>query len=236
MMFDCAIIGGGIVGLATAMTLCRKDPGIKVILFEKEANFACHQSGRNSGVIHAGIYYKPGSLKAKFAREGNRTMIAFCLEHGIRHEVCGKVIVATTEAESPLLEKLYLRGLENELPVAKLTAEQVVEIEPNVRCLAGIRVPTTGIADYKGVCGKYAGMVLHQGSMIKTGTKVLSISEANGSHRIGTTAGDFEARFLVNCAGLHSDRVARLAGLKPEARIVPFRGEYYELIPEKRHM
>ena len=145
-MFDCAIIGGGIVGLATAMTLCRRDPNAKVIVFEKEEELACHQSGRNSGVIHSGIYYKPGSLKAQFAREGSRTMVEFCKEHGIRHEVCGKVIVATEERHLPLLEKLFQRGLENELPINRLIPEEVKEIEPRVRCLGGIRVPTTGIA------------------------------------------------------------------------------------------
>ena len=146
-MFDCAIIGGGVVGLATAMTLSRRQPNARILLLEEEPGFAAHQSGRNSGVIHSGIYYKPGSFKAKFARAGSRSMVEFCREQGIKHEVCGKVIVATTEPELPLIEKLFQRGLENELPVTRLTAEQVREVEPHVRCLAGIKVPTTGIAD-----------------------------------------------------------------------------------------
>ena len=149
-MFDYAIIGGGIVGLATAMTLARRDPDTRIVLFEKEPDFAAHQSGRNSGVIHSGIYYKPGSFKARFAREGSRSMVEFCLKHGIKHDVCGKVIVATKEKELPLLENLFRRGLENGLSVTRLTAQQAREIEPHVRCLAGIKVPSTGIADYKG--------------------------------------------------------------------------------------
>ena len=230
-MFDCVIIGGGIVGLATAMTLCRRTPGARVVVLEKESALACHQTGRNSGVIHAGIYYKPGSFKARFAREGSRSMTQFCRDHGIKHEVTGKVIVATEKSELPRLEKLFQRGLENGLPVSRLTADQVREVEPHVRCLSGIRVPTTGIVDYKEVCAKYADLVREQGGTIMTGTRVVGIRQVNGRHRIETTQGGFEARFLINCAGLHSDRVARLAGLQPEARIIPFRGEYYELVP-----
>jgi L-2-hydroxyglutarate oxidase len=236
ILFDCAIVGGGIVGLATAVAMGRKNPKTQILVFEKEPDLALHQTGRNSGVIHSGIYYKPGSFKARFAREGSRSMVAFCREHGIKHDVCGKVIVATQESELVQLDKLFQRGLENELLVARLTAEQVREIEPHVPCLAGIRVPTTGIVDYTEVCAKYADIVRQHGGTVMTGTKVTGICEANGIHRIETNRGGFEARFLINCAGLHSDRVARLAGRKPQARIVPFRGEYYELVPEKRHL
>jgi (S)-2-hydroxyglutarate dehydrogenase len=235
-MFDYAIIGGGIIGLATAMTLGRRDPDARIIVFEKESDFARHQSGRNSGVIHSGIYYKPGSYKARFAREGSRTMVEFCREHGIKHDVCGKVIVATKEKELPLLDNLFRRGLENGLSVTKLTEEQVREIEPHVRCLAGIKVPSTGIADYKGVCAKYAELIREQGGILMTGTAVKSLNNVGGIHRIETTKGGFEARFLVNCAGLHSDRVAMRAGVNPRAKIVPFRGEYYELVPERRYL
>ena len=235
-MFDYAIIGGGIVGLATAMMLGRRSPGSQMVLFEKELDFARHQSGRNSGVIHSGIYYKPGSFKARFARDGSRSMVEFCREHGIKHNVCGKVIVATKEKELPLLDNLFRRGVANGLSITKLRAEQVQEIEPHVRCLAGIKVPSTGIADYKGVCGKFADLIRGQGGILMTGTAVNGLHEVGGTHRIETTRGEFEARFLVNCAGLHSDRVALRAGIKPEARIVPFRGEYYELVPERRHL
>ena len=151
-MFNCAIIGGGIVGLATAVALSQRYPGLRIVVFEKELDLACHQTGRNSGVIHSGIYYKPGSFKARFAREGSHSMVEFCRKHGIKHDVCGKIIVATTEGELPLLEKLFQRGLENDLLVTKLTAEQVREIEPHVCCLAGIKVSTTGIVNYREVC------------------------------------------------------------------------------------
>src|SRR5882672_5151896 len=151
-MHDCVIIGGGIVGLATAAAVGKKNPKASILVLEKETQLAQHQTGRNSGVIHSGIYYKPGSYKAKFAKQGAVSMVEFCKEHGLPYEVCGKVIVATNEKQLPQLEKLYKRGLENELPVTKLTAEQVSEIEPHVKCLAGVKVPTTGIADYKAVC------------------------------------------------------------------------------------
>jgi len=235
-MNDCVIIGGGIVGLATAVAVGKKFPGAGILVLEKESGLAQHQTGRNSGVIHSGIYYKPGSYKARFAKQGSRTMVEFCQAHGIKHDVCGKVIVATCEAQLPQLEKLFQRGLENELPVTKLNAEQVREVEPHVKCLAGIKVPTTGIVDYRQVCAKYSELVRQPGGTVKTGVKVLAIHSSNHTHRIETTAGDFEARFLINCAGLHSDRVAKLAGLQPQAQIVPFRGEYYELVPERRHL
>src|SRR6478736_9763281 len=150
-MFDYAIIGGGIVGLATAEALSRRNSSAKIVVFEKEAETACHQTGRNSGVIHSGIYYKPGSFKARFARDGSRSMVEFCREHGIKHEVCGKVIVATKPSELPLLDKLFQRGLDHGLAVARLAPEQVQEIEPHVRCLAGIKVPSTGIVNYREV-------------------------------------------------------------------------------------
>jgi len=235
-MHDCVIIGGGIVGLATAAAVGKKNPKAKILVIEKETDLAQHQTGRNSGVIHSGIYYKPGSYKAKFAKAGATSMVEFCKEHGIKHEVCGKVIVATNEKQLPQLEKLYKRGLENELPVTKLTGEQVREIEPHVKCLAGIKVPTTGITDYKQVCATYAGIVRKQGGEVKTGVKVLRINSNNGTHRIETTHGDFEARFIINCAGLHCDRVAKMAGTQPPMKIVPFRGEYFELVPERRYL
>jgi L-2-hydroxyglutarate oxidase len=216
--------------------LGRRFPDARILVVEKEGDFAQHQTGRNSGVIHSGIYYKPGSFKAKFAREGSRSMVEFCQEHGIPHEVCGKVIVATQEKELPRLDNLYKRGLENGLNVTKISAEQVREIEPHVRCLAGIKVPTTGITGYKQVSLKYAELIRQQGGAIQLGTRVTAIREAGGGHVLETSQGAFEARFLINCAGLHSDRVARLGGLNPGAKIVPFRGEYYELVPERRHL
>jgi len=236
MTWDYVVAGGGVVGLATAATLSRTLPDAKIVLLEKELSHSAHQTGRNSGVIHSGIYYKPGSYKARFAKAGAASMVNFCREHGIQHEVCGKVIVATKEKELPELEKLFQRGQENGLPVSKLSPAQVNEIEPHVRCLAGIRVPTTGITSYRDVAQKYLELFQESGGEARFGTEVLRISDDGEIHVVETTKGDCEAKFLINCSGLHSDRVARLAGLNPGAQIVPFRGEYYELIPEKRYL
>jgi len=236
MKVDCAIIGGGIVGLSVGMTLLRRQPGLNLSVFEKENELATHQSGRNSGVIHAGIYYKPGSLKARFAREGNRSMVAFCRQHGIAHEVCGKVIVATEEKELPLLDGLYRRGLENGLEVFQIDREQVKEVEPHVRCLRGLRVPATGIVSFRSVCEKLAELIRESGGVVRTEALVSGIRRYRGVHRLETTNGQVEAKFLINCGGLYSDRIARLSGVDVAARIVPFRGEYYELVPGKRHL
>jgi (S)-2-hydroxyglutarate dehydrogenase len=235
-MFDCTIIGGGVVGLATAYSLSRAQPGLKVLLLEKEEQLAQHQTGRNSGVIHSGIYYKPGSFKARFAKAGSQSMVEFCREYGLKHNVCGKVIVACDEAELPLLENLYQRGLQNGLSVTRLTAEEVRDIEPHVQCLAGLRVPSTGIVSYREVSKKLSTLFLEQGGEIQLDSRVLEIRKSHSIHHIDATTGSYESRFIVNCAGLHSDRVARMDGTDPKMRIVPFRGEYYELVPEKRHM
>lgn len=235
-MYDFAIIGGGIVGLSTGLALGQRYPDSKILVLEKEKSWAHHQTGNNSGVIHSGIYYKPGSFKAKFSREGSRSMVEFCQTHGIAHEVCGKVIVATEDKELPLLENLYKRGLENGLNVTKISAEEVKEIEPHVSCLAGIRVPTTGIVDYKQVCQKYAELIQSQGGELRLNTKVEKILETPQGSVLETNNGSFETRFVINCAGLHSDRVAKLGHVNPKAKIVPFRGEYYELVPEKRYL
>ncbi|NEP14144.1 MAG: L-2-hydroxyglutarate oxidase [Symploca sp. SIO2C1] len=235
-MYDFAIIGGGIIGLSTAMALGKRYPTARILVLEKENRWAFHQTGNNSGVIHSGIYYKPGSFKAKFCRDGCQSMVEFCQEHGINHEVCGKVIVATEEKELPLLENLYQRGLENGIKIAKISAEEVKEIEPYVSCLAGIRVFSTGIADYKQVCQKYADLIDTQGGELRLNTKVEKIVETSQGQVLETNNGTFETGFLINCAGLHSDRVAKLGGVAPKAKIVPFRGEYYELVPEKRYL
>jgi L-2-hydroxyglutarate oxidase len=236
MSYDCAIIGGGIVGLATAMALSRRYPGAQILLLEKERHPSVHQSGRNSGVIHSGVYYKPGSYKAMFARAGASSMVQFCRQNGIPHEVCGKVIVATQEKDLAGLESLFQRGQQNGLPVRKISAKEVNEIEPHVRCLAGIHVPTTGITDYRQVSQKYLELFQQHGGEAKFGSEVRNITNRGGTHLIETTTGEYEARFLVSCAGLHSDRVTRLAGANPGAKIIPFRGEYYELIASKHHL
>ncbi|MBD1849594.1 L-2-hydroxyglutarate oxidase [Leptolyngbya sp. ST-U4] len=235
-MYDFAIIGGGIVGLSVGMALGKRYPDCKILLLEKESQWAFHQTGNNSGVIHSGVYYKPGSFKAKFCRDGCESMVNFCQEHNIPHEVCGKVIVATEEKELPLLENLYQRGLQNGIPVARIAAEQVKEYEPYVNCLAGIRVHSTGIADYKKVAQKYAELIEQQGGDLRLNTRVLKIKSTAQGQVVETNQGDFSARFVVNCAGLQSDRVAKLGGVDPQAKIVPFRGEYYELTPEKRYL
>jgi L-2-hydroxyglutarate oxidase len=232
--FDCVVIGGGIVGLSVAWAILGKGSKIRIAVVEKEDGWAQHQTGRNSGVIHSGIYYKPRSLKAKLCREGNRRLVNFCDTHGIRYEVCGKVIVATKASELPLMESLYERGIENGLTVKKLSAHEVKEIEPHVSCLAGIHVPSTGIVDFVGVCQKLAELIQARGGELQLSTKVNRLRTISDGAILETSKGTLAARWIINCAGLHSDRVARLAGAKPGARIVPFRGEYYELKPERR--
>ncbi|UBF28353.1 L-2-hydroxyglutarate oxidase [Kovacikia minuta CCNUW1] len=235
-MYDFAIVGGGIVGLSTAMAVGERYPDAKILVLEKENQWAFHQTGNNSGVIHSGIYYKPGSFKAKFCRDGCQSMVEFCQQHNIPHEVCGKVIVATEERELPLLENLYQRGVQNGIQVARLTAEEVREIEPHVRCLAGVQVFSTGIVDYKLVCQKYAELARSQGADLRLNTRVDRIVETPTGQILETNNGSFETRFVINCAGLQSDRIAKLGGADPQAKIVPFRGEYYELTPEKRYL
>jgi L-2-hydroxyglutarate oxidase len=234
--YDCVIIGGGIVGLATGLALSRRQPGIRLLILEKEKDIAAHQTGRNSGVIHSGIYYKPGSFKAKFAVAGSRSMVEFCQEHGIKHDICGKLIVACEQRELPLLENLYQRGLQNGLTVTPLSAAEVKNIEPHVNCLAGLKVPSTGIVNYRQVCQKYLDLIQSAGGTLQLGVRVLGTHTTNGSQVIETTQGDIETSFIINCAGLHSDRVARSSSVNPGAKIVPFRGEYYELVPERRHL
>ncbi len=235
-MHEYAVIGGGIVGLATAMAVGNKYPKARILVLEKEQDLAQHQTGRNSGVIHSGIYYKPGSLKARFAREGNRSMVEFCSEHGIKHAVCGKVIVVSKPSELPLLESLFQRGLDHRLAVTRLSPEQVQETEPHVRCLAGVNVRSTAIVNYREVSAKYVELVKSNGGTVRTGIRVECLRRLNGIQIIETPHGDFEAGFIINCAGLFSDRVARYSGLDPAAKIVPFRGEYYQLVPERRHL
>ena len=233
---DIAVIGGGIVGLSTGVHLIERFPGARVVVFEKEASLAAHQTGHNSGVIHSGLYYKPGSLKATMAKAGSKSMVEFCERHGIGHEVCGKIVVATRDEELPLLENLFARGLENQLPVEKISAARAKEIEPHVAAVSAIWVPTTGIADYRGVCATYARLIEEAGGRVNLNTKVERLDRVGSTHRVVTNRGDIEANFVVNCAGLYSDRVTRMDGADPTAQIVPFRGEYYELAPHRRDL
>ncbi|MDP9425305.1 MAG: L-2-hydroxyglutarate oxidase [Actinomycetota bacterium] len=235
-MYDFAVIGGGIVGLSTARALLKRHPGAGIIVLEKEGSWARHQTGHNSGVIHSGVYYKPGSLKARFSREGASTLVEFCRQHGVAYEVCGKVIVATEEREMPLLRNLYERGLANGLGVEKIGPEELREIEPHAAGLAALRVPETGIVDYVGVARALAGEIAREGGELRPGTRVEDVSERGDGVEISTSYGTFRARTLINCAGLYSDRVAAMSGVAPTAKIVPFRGEYYELSPERRSL
>ncbi len=235
-MYDYIIVGGGIVGLSTAMALSQRFPSAKIALLEKEASWAVHQTGHNSGIIHSGIYYKPGSYKAKLCHQGNRSMVAFCEQHHIPYKICGKVIVATEPHELPLLDNLYQRGLANQLEITKLNQEQVKEIEPHVSCLGGIQVKSTGIVDYQQVCLKYVEIARSQGVELYNNQRVEGIESNKDGYVIKTNQEEYQTEFLINCGGLFSDRLTELAQVKPPAKIVPFRGEYYELTPEKRYL
>ena len=230
MSVDYIVIGGGIVGLATAWRLQTMQPGCRVRLLEKEPEVGSHQSGHNSGVLHCGLYYKPGSTKAVLAVRGIRQMVEFCEEANIAHEVCGKLVVACDAAELDRLHKLEERGRQNGLEgIEFLGREAMLEREPNVGGIAALRVPQEGIVDYPAVCRELRRRVEANGGDVKTGARVTRLEQCGGEWIATTAKGDFTGRFLVNCAGLHCDRVAGLAGEKRDTRIVPFRGEYYKL-------
>ena len=235
-MYDVVIVGGGIVGLSTGMAIYEKYPGIKLLVIEKESEVAKHQTGNNSGVIHSGIYYTPGSFKARFAKQGSKEMQEFCKKHDVPYDMCGKVIVASNEEELPLLEDLYERGLENELDIEKIDQARLKEIEPYIAGVAGIRVPQAGIVDYTAVSKKFTEIIQSNGGEILLDTELIKIKEHSDSVTLETSKGNFEAKLAINCAGLHSDRVAEATGYKTDMKIVPFRGEYYVLKPEKRYL
>ncbi len=234
--FDVAIIGGGIVGLATAMALARPG-GPPVLVLEAEDRLAPHQTGNNSGVIHSGLYYKSGSQKARTCVEGREALYRFCTERGIAHERCGKLVVATTPEELPRLDELARRGGANGLEGLRLLGrEELREVEPHVAGIAGLLVPHTGIVDYVAVTAGYASEVRAAGGEIVLRARLRRVRREGGALRLETTAGTYRAAHLVNCAGLQSDRVARLCGAEVGVRIVPFRGEYYELAEHRRHL
>ncbi|HLQ43081.1 MAG TPA: L-2-hydroxyglutarate oxidase [Planctomycetaceae bacterium] len=233
---DVAIIGGGIVGLATAYRLLERFPGTKVTILEKEASLAFHQSGRNSGVLHSGIYYKPGSLRATNCREGKKAMVEFCQREGVAFDICGKVIVAVTESELPNLQTIFERGQANGVQCAMIGPERLRELEPHSAGIQAIHVPEAGIVDYPAVCEKLAHRIREKEGSILLNARVTGMRRSNGRMILQSSAGDIEARCVVTCAGLHCDRVAKLSGTKPDAKIVPFRGEYYELKPDARHL
>jgi L-2-hydroxyglutarate oxidase LhgO len=235
MMYDIAIVGAGIVGLATARALTERSPGARLVLLEKEREIAQHQTGHNSGVIHSGIYYKPGSYKARLCVEGVRLMKSFCEKNGIAVETCGKVIIATSPDEVPRLETLYERGVANGVPgVALIDVARLKELEPHASAVAAIHSPQTAIVDYGQVSQAFARDLLAGGATLERSFRVASIARAGGELRVGTDDGRVvTARHLVNCAGLHSDVIARLAGAASDVQIVPFRGEYYMIRPER---
>lgn len=234
---DIAIVGGGIIGLATALALSEQVPRLRLAVLEKESRLAAHQSSHNSGVIHAGIYYTPGSYKACLCVEGVKLMLTFCDMYGIQYERCGKVIVATSPEELPRLAQLYKRGVANGVAgLERIGPERVREIEPHANALAAIYSPATGIVDFGKVSMTMASVLRGRETAILTGARVGRIVSANGGVVLETASGTVRARALINCAGLYADRVARLMGVRTDVRIIPFRGEYYNLVPDRRHL
>jgi len=234
---DFGIIGGGIVGLATALQLIRRKPTVRVVVMEKESAVGRHQTGHNSGVIHSGIYYKPGSLKAKNCVAGAKAMVEFCREQGIAYEICGKVVVAIDQSELPGLEELKRRGTANGVPgLAMIGVEQLREFEPHCTGISALYVPGTGIVNYSLVAQKYAELIQAGGGQILTDCPVQKITQHAGETVLETNRGSVKARRVINCAGLYSDRIMRMAGEKNGLRIVPFRGEYYEIVPARRKL
>lgn len=238
MTYDIAIVGGGIVGLATAYQINQERPDLKVILFEKENKIASHQTGNNSGVIHSGVYYKPGSLKAKNCFEGYSMLLDFCEEHSIKYDLCGKVIVATEEKEIPQLDIIYGKGIQNGLPNLKMIdAKEIKELEPHCAGIRGIHVPQAGIVDYKEVSQKIFDLMTANGVVAKLGHKVEKISSDNNEVIIKTANETFKSHRIINCGGLYSDRLfEQSTNKKSTYKILPFRGEYYDLKPNAYHL
>ena len=235
---DVVVVGGGLVGLATAMNLLERRPGLQVTVVEKEPAPARHQSGHNSGVIHAGLYYPPGSLKARLCREGRAALLRFADERGIPYRLCGKLVIASTDGELARLEELKRRGTENGLEgLRDLQAAEIAEFEPHVTGVRALHVPESGVIDYKQVAGAYVDVVRERGGDVRFGAAVRSIESRSTGVVVGVSTDEIEARFVVACAGLQSDRIARLTGSgQDEYRIVPFRGDYFTLVPSARSL
>lgn len=236
MTYDFTIIGAGIVGLSVGLALTEQYNNAKIVVLEKEEAIATHQTGRNSGVIHSGIYYKPGSLKARLAKTGNQQIIEFCKLHGIPYDVCGKLIVATDESEIDNLNKLNQLGIQNGLEVEKVDQQTIHQMEPHLNGIEGIYVPSTGIVDYQKVAQKFAEIIVERGGTLLLNEEVKEIENKNSEVEIATTNKKISTKYVINCSGLMSDRVTKLAGIQTDMQIVPFRGEYYELKLEKRHL
>ncbi|MGO1497612.1 L-2-hydroxyglutarate oxidase [Agrococcus casei] len=228
------VAGAGIVGLSTAYSLAKA--GNRVIVLDKEEHVAAHQTGNNSGVIHSGLYYTPGSLKAKLSVDGASSIRDFAVEHGVKVDICGKLVVATDDKQLPQLNELLRRGKENGVPARLVSPEEAREYEPHVSTVGALHVESTGIIDYKGVCEALARLIRELGGEIRFGAEVKGVKADALGVTVETRNGSVRGHYFVNCGGLHSDRIARLAGLKPSVRIIPFRGEYYELIPEEQHL
>jgi len=234
--YDVVIIGGGIVGCATAMALSRQR-NISLIILEAEPKLAAHQTGNNSGVIHSGLYYAPGSMKAKNCVEGRESLYRFCEEHNIAHDRCGKVVVATEKVEIPRLNDLEERGKANGLKgLKRLKEEEIREYEPHVSGIDGLRVPDTGIVDFVQVTEKFAEIVKKDSGEVRLNSRVIQCHTEPNRLVVATNSGDYRCKNLINCAGLHSDKVAKMCGVDPGLRIIPFRGEYYELVPEREYL
>jgi L-2-hydroxyglutarate oxidase len=232
--YNVVIIGGGVVGLGVALEITRRFPHMRLLLLEKEDRVARHQSGHNSGVIHSGVYYKPGSMKARLCVTGAAAMVEFCREHGVAHQVCGKVIVATHADELPRLEELRRRGEANGLAgLRQIGPEELREIEPHATGMQALVVPSTGITDYAKVCEKYAELISSRGGTVLTSAAATGIRRLASEIIVETSRGAFSTTSLINCAGLFSDRISRMAGDDPGVMIIPFRGEYYDLVPER---
>jgi len=231
-----AIIGGGLVGLATAHAIAGRWPQVSIEILEKEDRVAAHQSGRNSGVIHSGIYYTPGSMKAVLCREGRRRLVDFCEREGVTFEICGKVIVAVSAEEVVRLNAIHTRGAENGITCSLLSPEELQDREPHARGLAAIHVPDAGIADFSAVAQRLSAILQELGHAVSRGAEVTSLTQSSGQVEIGVSGTRKIYDLVINCAGLHSDRIARMAGVDPEMQIVPFRGVYYELRPEARSL
>jgi L-2-hydroxyglutarate oxidase len=234
MSRDVVVVGAGIVGLSTAYALGSR--GHRVTVLDKETAVAVHQTGNNSGVIHSGLYYKPGSLKATLGTAGAISMKEFAEEHGIAVDISGKLVVATKPSQIAALEELHRRGKANGVTCRIVTPDEAREYEPHVSSVSALRVESTGIVDYRGVCEVLRRLIEANGGFVRLDQEVVGIGSRADGVTVTTTTDEFDADYLVNCAGLHSDRVARLAGIRPQVRIVPFRGEYFELTPEESHL
>lgn len=237
MKYDIAIIGAGIVGLATAYKLMKANPRLRICVIEKENALAPHQTSHNSGVIHSGIYYKPGSLKATNCRQGYEELLHFVKEHDIPHDICGKVIVATDKSELEILDNILKRGIANGMTgIRKISPSEVHEIEPHVKSIEAIWVPQTGIIDFPAMCEKYAQLIQNQGNVIQLNHKVFGITTSDDFQVVHTEGGDIEAKVVINCAGLYADKIAKWTQTNLDLMVLPFRGEYYKLKPEKEYL